>query len=79
MKNCLRFSNVVEEKIYIGEIPAIIFRPAETRNLYPTVIFYHGWSSSKENQRFRAFILSALGYQVVIPDAINHGERNPID
>ncbi|WP_352419481.1 alpha/beta fold hydrolase [Proteiniborus sp.] len=79
MNNYLRADSIIEEKIYIGEIPAILFRPKEAKDLLPTIIFYHGWSSSKELQRIRGFILSAVGYQVIIPDAINHGERNPID
>lgn len=79
MNNYLRSDNIIEEKIYIGEIPAILFRSKEAKGLLPTIIFYHGWSSNKELQRIRGFILSAVGYQVIIPDAINHGERNPID
>lgn len=63
----------------IGEIPAIIMRPKEVSSSFPTIIFYHGWSSDKESQRFRGFILSSLGYQVVVPDAIYHGERNKVD
>lgn len=79
MTDYLRASNVTEEKIHIGEIPAILFRPKEVKGLYPTIILYHGWSSNKEFQRIRGLILSAVGYQVIIPDAIYHGERNPID
>lgn len=79
MTDYLRASNVIEEKIHIGEIPAILFRPKEIKGLCPTIIFYHGWSSKKEFQRIRGLILSAVGYQVIIPDAIYHGERNPID
>lgn len=79
MINYLESNNIIEEKIYIGEIPAILFRPKNNKGLYPTIIFYHGWSSRKELQRIRGFILSSVGYQVIIPDAIYHGERNPID
>lgn len=79
MNNYLHSNSIIEEKIYIGNIPAIIFRPKEAKGLLPTIIFYHGWSSTKEFQRMRGFILSAVGYQVIIPEAINHGERNPID
>lgn len=78
MANYLSSSYILEEKISIGEIPAIIFRPKEANELIPTIILYHGWSSNKESQRIRGFILSATGYQVVIPDAIHHGERNPL-
>jgi fermentation-respiration switch protein FrsA (DUF1100 family) len=75
----VEFNNIIEKKEYIGEIPVIIMRPIENRETYPTVIFYHGWTSKKEYQRFRGYILATLGYQVVIPDAINHGERGEID
>lgn len=54
-------------------------RPLEIKAVYPTIIFYHGWTSKKEYQRFRGYILASLGYQVVIPDAKNHGERGQID
>ncbi|MCF6461216.1 alpha/beta hydrolase family protein [Clostridium sp. Cult3] len=74
----LKSNNILEEQISIGKIPAILFRPRESRELIPTIIFYHGWSSDKETQRMRGFILSSVGYQVVIPDAINHGERDPL-
>lgn len=79
MVDYLKSSNIIEEKIHIGSIPAIIFRPKENKGLYPTIILYHGWGSSKESQRIRGFILSTVGYQIIIPDAINHGERNPVD
>lgn len=79
MNNYLKSSNIIEDKIDIKGIPAILFRPKDKDKEIPTVIFYHGWSSNKESQRIRGFLLAALGYQVVIPDAINHGERNPLD
>lgn len=79
MTNFLESKNVIEEKVNIDGIPSIIFRPNLELESYPTIIFYHGWSSNKESQRFRGFILSSLGFQVIIPDAIYHGERNPID
>ena len=79
MDYLLNNENVIEEKIIIKDIPCIRFRPVNKEGLLSTVIFYHGWGSSKEMQRFRGFILCSLGYQVIIPDAIYHGERNPID
>jgi len=78
MVDYLKSKYILEERINIEGIPAILFRPREREGLLPTIIFYHGWSSSKENQRLRGFILASLGYQVVIPDAIYHGERNPL-
>ncbi|MCH4167020.1 MAG: alpha/beta fold hydrolase [Megasphaera sp.] len=43
------------------------------------VLFYHGWTSTKELQSVRGHLLAAYGYDVLIPDAVNHGERGPID
>ena len=78
MNDYIKSSSIIEEKVMINDIPAIIFRPRDAQELAPTVIFYHGWSSCKEYQRLRGFILASVGYQVVIPDAIYHGERNPL-
>lgn len=71
--------NIIEEHIKIKDIPCIILKPRDEEGLIPTIILYHGWSSNKDRQKFRGFILSSLGYQVIIPDSIYHGERNPID
>lgn len=70
------FLNIAEEKVYIKDIPAIILTPKDKNDDMATIILYHGWSSCKENQRIRGFILASAGYRVVIADAINHGERN---
>jgi fermentation-respiration switch protein FrsA (DUF1100 family) len=75
----LNNENIKEKNINIRGIPCIRLVPKIKGKSFSTIIFYHGWSSTKENQRFRGFILSNLGYQVIIPDAIYHGERNPID
>lgn len=74
----MEFKNISQNKVTIGDIPTIILTPKEKLELYPTIILYHGWSSNKESQVFRGFILSSLGYQVIIPDAIYHGERQPL-
>lgn len=78
MNDYLNSNFIVEKKIKMQEIPAVIFRPKEVKGSIPTIVFYHGWSSSKELQRLRGFILASVGYQVVIPDAVYHGERNPL-
>ncbi|MGM0395662.1 MAG: alpha/beta hydrolase family protein [Bacillota bacterium] len=75
----MKFINVMQENISIGEIPAVILKPVEEMDRYPTVVFYHGWSSRKEYQEFRGAVLASLGYQVIIPDAIHHGERGTLD
>lgn len=78
MTDHLQSRYIQEERINIDSIPAILFRPKEGEGPLPTIIFYHGWSSRKENQRLRAFMLASIGYQVLIPDALYHGEREPL-
>lgn len=75
----LKSAYVVEKNQDIRGIPSIIFKPSNGDGLIPTIIHYHGWSSNKEKQRMRAYILASLGYQVVLPDAIYHGERSPLE
>lgn len=73
-------SHTLEEKIYIGNIPVLRFYPTwiEDKEL-KTIIFYHGWSSNKDSQRMRAYIMATFGYQVLVPESINHGERGKIE
>lgn len=70
---------VKESKVEIDKIPSLRFRPVNSDHPLPTIIYYHGWSSNKEYQRFKAHIIASYGYQVIVPDCIYHGERNPID
>ena len=79
MDDYIKSNYIIEEKIMIQEIPAIVFKPKDAGEKIPTAVFYHGWSSNKETQRMRGFILASAGYQVVIPDAVYHGERNPLN
>jgi hypothetical protein len=78
MTDYLKSSFITEEKVRIQEIPAVVLRPREAEKPIPSIIFYHGWSSNKELQRLRGFILASAGYQVALPDAVYHGERNPL-
>lgn len=68
---------ITEEKIYIGEIPCLKISCHEA--VKGVVIFYHGWTSTKELQSLRGHILAAYGYDVLIPEALYHGERGVID
>ncbi len=67
------------ERVEINMIPCLKLRPKGASGLLPTIIYYHGWHSSKDFQRFKAVIFACYGYQVIVPDAMHHGERNPID
>lgn len=75
----MKYPNVIEEKVLIGDISALVFKPEKTVDNPPGVVFYHGWSSNKDVQRFRAYIISSCGYVVILPDSIYHGERGSID
>jgi len=79
MTDYLTIDHLLEERIYIDNIPAIRFNLKSNKDKIPTIILYHGWSSCKESQRLRGFILANLGFQVIIPDAIYHGERERLE
>ncbi len=66
---------VKEERLKIQDIPVIRLIPEGYNGKYPTIIFYHGLGSNKDNQRIRGYILASFGYQVLLPDAPYHGER----
>ncbi len=71
--------NILTEKIFIGDIPVLILK--EKSNIKPrgVIFIYHGWSSKKENYHFIGGIYANEGYQVIIPDSINHGERGILE
>lgn len=41
----------------------------------PTLIFYHGFTSSKMVYSYFAVALAQAGLRVIMPDAVEHGER----
>lgn len=77
--NYLKNENVIEIKDEIDGIPVIVLKPKNIDKNIATIIFYHGWSSSKDSQRFRGYILASYGYQVILPDAIHHGDRGILE
>ncbi len=62
---------MLKEKIYIGNIPAIIWGE-ESGKVY---IFVHGKMSSKESAEAFAEIAASNGYQTISFDLPEHGER----
>ncbi|MBM7620656.1 fermentation-respiration switch protein FrsA (DUF1100 family) [Bacillus tianshenii] len=42
----------------------------------PTVIFFHGFKSAKENNLHYAYLLAEKGIRVILPDCIHHGDRD---
>lgn len=79
MNEYLKTEHLIEERNLIDDIPIIRFNLKDNNEKIPTIILYHGWSSNKDSQRLRGFILANLGFQVIIPDAIHHGERNKLE
>lgn len=74
---------ISEKAITIAGIPCCVFTPkgvhSSPQAKLPTIFYYHGWSSSKNRQRFIGSVLAAFGFQTILPDAINHGEREAFD
>ncbi len=66
-----------EKHLFIDGIPCLQISCGDMPK--GVVLFYHGWSSAKEYQSVRGHLLAAYGYDVLIPDAVNHGERGTVD
>ncbi|MGM0219757.1 alpha/beta fold hydrolase [Enterococcus sp. AZ126] len=61
---------------YIKKIPVLEIVPEEEKNNpLPLIIYYHGWQSAKELSLTQARKLAKKGMRVILPDAMNHGER----
>ncbi|MGJ9382493.1 esterase [Salipaludibacillus sp. CF4.18] len=41
----------------------------------PLLIFWHGFTSMKEDNLQYAYLLAEEGFRVILPDAVHHGER----
>lgn len=67
--------NVITKKIYIKDIPLLFLQENTEEKPRGVIFLYHGWSSKKENYHFIGSIFAREGYQVIIPDSENHGER----
>ncbi|MTD41356.1 alpha/beta fold hydrolase [Erwinia sp. CPCC 100877] len=61
---------------FIKKIPVleVVAEENKTQPL-PLVVYYHGWQSAKELSLTQARKLARKGVRVILPDAMNHGER----
>ncbi len=60
----------------ISGIPVLEVVPEALQNdALPLVIYYHGWQTSKELVLTQARKLAKQNIRVLLPDAMNHGER----
>jgi fermentation-respiration switch protein FrsA (DUF1100 family) len=68
---------VIVEKIKIADIPLLhIVNHSLRDKKTPFVIFVHGFTSAKENNLHYAYYLAEKGIRVVLPEALDHGERS---
>ena len=60
----------------ILDIPVIeLFETGKEFDSLPTVVFYHGWESRKERVLEYGYYLASNGIRTILPEALNHGER----
>ena len=60
----------------VAGIECLHAAPAGQRHArLPTVLFYHGFTSSKEVYAYFAVALAQAGFRAVMPDADMHGAR----
>lgn len=71
--------NIVRKDFTVGDIPMSLLSHDSAHNPKPAIIWYHGWSSSRESQIFRGAILATYGFHVLMPDGKGHGERGELD
>lgn len=67
---------ITVRKRVLGTLPIMEVVQHEFRNKkMPLIIYYHGWQSSKELNLTQARYLAREGFRVLLPDAMNHGDR----
>lgn len=63
-------------KRMVETIPVLEVVPEKLRNqALPLVVYYHGWQSAKELNLTQARYIARNKVRVILPDALNHGER----
>lgn len=68
--------NPIILKRSVKNIPVLEVVQEELRNeKIPVVIYYHGWQTSKELVLTQGRKFAQQGIRVILPDAMNHGER----
>lgn len=66
---------VIEERM-IEDIPSLIISQQVYQSKEcPTIVFFHGFQSTKENHLPIAFLLARKGFRVILPDSFLHGKR----
>lgn len=65
------------KQLTIDTIPLVelVLEEKDTEVL-PTVVFYHGWTSTKESVLVNGYELAKRGIRAILPEAYLHGERD---
>lgn len=67
---------IAVRKRLVGNIPLLeVVAEEKTYTPLPLIIYYHGWQTSKELVLTQGRKLAQAGFRVLLPDAVNHGER----
>lgn len=68
------------EEHTLGTIPLLeVVSEDQKDKKLPLIIYYHGWQSAKELTLTQGRYLAREGFRVLLPDALNHGNRkNPM-
>src|SRR5690625_19163 len=70
---------IVINKRYVDEIPLLEVVLQENKNKpRPTIIYFHGITSAKEQNLAQAYLLVEKGYRVILRDSLHHGERDTL-
>lgn len=65
----------VEERL-LSDIPCILLRQDEdSQCAHHYMVVYHGWTQSKETALNLGYLFARAGFDVVIPDVPQHGQR----
>ncbi|TFB22035.1 alpha/beta fold hydrolase [Filobacillus milosensis] len=67
---------IVIDHTKVKHIPVLTVVDEEKINQpLPVLIYFHGFTSSKEQDLAQAYLLAEKGYRVLLPDSMHHGER----
>ncbi|XJS11624.1 alpha/beta fold hydrolase [Aerococcaceae bacterium WGS1372] len=67
---------ITVRKRFIGTIPSFeLVNELDKNNPLPIIVYYHGWQINKTLVFTQGRKLAQKGFRVILPDAMNHGER----
>jgi dienelactone hydrolase len=66
---------IVFEDRLLGEVPALIARPAAANPPWPAVLWFHGFTADRNASRPELGALARAGFLAIGIDAVGHGAR----